>query len=179
MKLFRWKSRKYPIKYDEYGLSARQQAFSLFRQGYRPAQIDKQEMVPVSLKTLFRYFEDWKRGKHLISYPILRKLMREDPEITKEVITLLSGNLEMSIEEVVLRMQRPWGLLQLMKGEWPNYKLKRTQRAIENRLEAALRLVLFVEQVGGKKPEMVKELVERLITAPVSGDDGMESKITS
>ena len=52
------KSRKYPIITDESGRSARRQAFDLFREGYRPSRILKEDLVPISMKTLLRYFED-------------------------------------------------------------------------------------------------------------------------
>ena len=58
---FLWrKRRKYPIKRDQYGRSARQHAFVLFDKKYRPAQIFKQGLIPVPIRTLFRYFEGWK-----------------------------------------------------------------------------------------------------------------------
>ena len=91
--------------------------------------------------------------------------MRKHPEVTKRVITLLSENLEIPPEEVAMLMQKPWGLMQLMKGKWPDYRLKRIQGEIEDRLEAALRLVLFAERAGGKKPGKVKEVIGRLISA--------------
>ncbi len=47
MKLLWFKRRDYPIKRDEYGRSARQQAFDLFTEGYRPSQIFKEGLVPV------------------------------------------------------------------------------------------------------------------------------------
>ncbi len=66
MKFLFWKLREYPIKRDEGGCSLRQQAFALFDQKYRPAQIYKQQMVAASQTTLFRYFEDWKKkGAHV------------------------------------------------------------------------------------------------------------------
>ncbi len=54
LKIFH-KPREYPIIRDEYGRSARQQAFALFTEGYRPAQIFKENLVPVPINILFRY----------------------------------------------------------------------------------------------------------------------------
>ena len=55
MRVLWFKRRDYPIKRDEYGRSARQQAFALFTEGYRPAQIFKENLVPVPINILFRY----------------------------------------------------------------------------------------------------------------------------
>jgi len=78
MKPFWRKSRKYPIRRDEEGHSLRQQAFELFTEGNRPAQIFKNNLVPAPINTLFRYFEDWKKQKHRTSRSILKNIMREN-----------------------------------------------------------------------------------------------------
>jgi len=67
------KSRKYPIKYDEYGRASRQQAFALFSEKYRPSQIFRENLIPVPLDTLFRYFEDWKKQRDLEIKPVDRR----------------------------------------------------------------------------------------------------------
>jgi len=128
-------------------------------------------MIPVPIKTLFRYFEDWKKEGYLISYSSMKKNMREHPAFTEKMIATLSKTLEMPVEEVVMRMQKPWGLMQLMKGEWPDYRLERIRSEIENRLEGALRLFLFLEEVSHKKPEKVKEIIQRLIITVVKKDE--------
>ena len=110
MKLFPWKSRKYPIKYDEYGRSARQQAFELFGEGYRPAQICEENLIPVPIKTLFRYFEDWKKQKHRTSLSILKKYMKERPEFSEQYIKMLADYYEVPPEDIIVRMQKPWGI---------------------------------------------------------------------
>ena len=51
--------RKYPIKRNEQGLSARQQCFQLFDQGNLPAGVAPS--VKVSKLTARRYFADWKK----------------------------------------------------------------------------------------------------------------------
>jgi hypothetical protein len=69
----------------------------------------------------------------------------------------------MRLEEVVMRMQRPWGLMQLIKGQWPNAKLSRIRSENENRLDTALRFVLLFEQVNDKKPAEVGNIIQRFI----------------
>ena len=162
---FMWRRdmRKYPIKRDEYGRSGRKQAFALFKDGYRPAQIYKEEMIPVSKTTLFRYYEDWKKKRQLIPYPMLKKHIIRDPEINERTIAKLSKALEIKKEEVVERMQRPWGLMQLLKGEWPNNRLARIQSENEDRLDTALWLGLLFEQANNKKSREVGNIIQRLI----------------
>ena len=107
MKLFLNKSRKYPIKYDEYGQSARRQAFALFDQGYRPAQVFKLKLVSVKLNTLYRYFEDWKKQKHKVNRATFRKYMRENPEFMEKYIKILADYFEVPPEDIIVRLQKP------------------------------------------------------------------------
>jgi hypothetical protein len=151
MRLFR--QRKYATKRDDSGRSARQQAFDLFAEGQRPAQVCKQ--LPMSLRTACRYFEDFKKQHHLVPYATIRKWTRESPEFSDRVITMLTSNLGMPREEVITRMQRPWGLLEAMQGE--------VRTDIEDRLMAALAVVQFADRFGHKKPCLVKETLERLM----------------
>ena len=82
------KSREYPLIRDEYGRSARQQAFELFIGGYRPSQIFKEGLIPVSIKTLLRYFEDWKKQKHRVSRLLIRRIMKMSLGPTYENVRL-------------------------------------------------------------------------------------------
>jgi hypothetical protein len=107
MKLLFWKWRKYPIRRDEEGRSLRQQAFGLFDKGLRPAQVYKQKMLPAKLKTLFRYFEDWKKEGNRLSYQMIRRAMKAVPEFTDDIIRALSKKLKMPIEEVQKRLIKP------------------------------------------------------------------------
>lgn len=58
----RRKGRKYPIKRDSYGRSARQRAFAAFENGKTPAEVAV--MVPISVRTARRYFADWQKLPH-------------------------------------------------------------------------------------------------------------------
>lgn len=163
MKRFPWKSRRYPIIRDEYGRSARQQAFDYFAEGYRPAQIFKQELIPVPIETLFRYYEDWKKQKHRVPYSTLRKYMRKNPEFSEQYITRLAEYFEVPKEKIIRRTQQPWGLMDLSKGELPDIKLERKQSEIEDRLEAALRLINFGDQFYGNSPKIINRLVTEIV----------------
>ncbi len=159
MWLFR--GRKHPIKKDKDGRSARQHSFQAFEQGQRPAQVCK--TIPVSLRTACRYYEDFKKLHHKVPYSMIRKWMRENPEFSDKVIDMLAASLEMSQEEVVARMQKPWGLLQVMKGEWPNYRLERQRTGIEERLLAALQVIQFADRFGHTEPRLVMETLSELM----------------
>lgn len=167
MKLFGWKSRKYPIKRDEYGRSARQQAFVLFGKGYRPSQIDKQEMIPASIKTLFRYYEDWKKLPYNfeLKYLTLKMMRQNDTEFSHKVVQDLAEFLGMSWEEAITRLHKPWALKQLLCGEWPNYRMEKVQSEQERRLKAALELISMHEKLGVTPEEITEALCKLRTTA--------------
>ena len=169
MRFFR--RRKHPIKRDENGRSARQRAFDLFGKGQRPAQVSK--IIPISLRTACRYFEDFKELHHKIPYSTIRKLMKQSPEFSDKVIAILATSLEMDPEEVVARMQKPWSLHQAMLGEWPDYRLDKQRTEIEDRLLAALKVIKFAKIFGQKDPQFVRETLMKIII-----DRGEESPET-
>ena len=69
----------------------------------------------------------------------------------------------MKKEEVIERMQKPWGIMQLIKGKWPDYRLVRIQGENEDRLDTALWFVLLLEQANDKKPAEIRKIIQRLI----------------
>lgn len=135
MSFLLWKRRRYPIKRDDRGRSLRQQAFELFNNKLRPTEIYKQQLMRAKLTTLFRYYEDWKRKGDHVSYRITKKVMKENPDFTQQMIMALSEHLEMPVQEVIRRLQRPWGLKQALRGQWPDNWLKREQSDAEARLQ--------------------------------------------
>ena len=82
--------------------------------------------------------------------------MKEVPDFTEEIIVTFSKKLDMPVEEVVQRMQKPWGLKQSLRGQWPNYRLEKEQSNAESRLRSALELINLVES-GGVPPETILE----------------------
>ena len=159
----RKRSRKYPIKRDEYGRSARQRAFQAFHDGKRPGEVAR--MVGVSPRTVYRYYADWKKLPQNIElhYRIIKTARKSNREFSKETIESLSACLEMSEEEVKERLERPWGLKQLLIGKWPNHRQEREQSEAELRLRAALRFIDFV-QSGGVPPEKILDQLLRMKT---------------
>ncbi|MFC2018668.1 hypothetical protein ACFLU4_01760 [Chloroflexota bacterium] len=163
LKIFH-KSRKYPITRDQYGRSARRQSFDLFTQGYRPAQISKENLVTASMKTLLRYFEDWKKQEHRSPRSILRKLIKNDPEFTHEYVQIIADYLEVPPEDIIARIQKPWGIEQLTIERLPNKKLATLQSTKEARLNAALKLIYFGERLYENSPEQDIRLITEIVT---------------
>ena len=159
MRFLLWKWRRYPIVRDGRGRSLRQQAFVLFDNRLRPSQISKQKILPVKLNTLFRYFEDWKKEGIHASYSITRKVMKENPDFSQQLITTISKHLEMPAEEVAKRLQRPWGLKQALRGKLPDYQLQRAQGNVEARLQGGLRFM----RLAGIFQNSPRELAELLL----------------
>ncbi|MFC2069053.1 hypothetical protein ACFLTP_08645 [Chloroflexota bacterium] len=159
--LLKKRGRKYPIARDEYGQSLRQRAFKLFRVQYRPAQVSK--MLPISMRTACRYFEYWKKMTHKVPFSHIKQLMKKNPELSEYMIGMLAEYYGVPRDLIVLRMQKPWGIRQLLKGEFPKARVERARSEIEQRLEAGLRLVLFADMFQKKKPEVVKEEIGRII----------------
>ena len=89
--------------------------------------------------------------------------MRESPEFSEKVIATLATSLEMSRDEVVAGMQKPWGLMEALKGRWPDYSLERERTEIESRLLAALAILKFVEIFRQKDPQFVRETLMKII----------------
>jgi hypothetical protein len=155
------KRRKYPIKRDEFGDSARRRAFD---EGLRPAQVIRE--VEISLRTACRYFADWKKHRPKLEarYYVFKKLLKSQGELSERTVRMLSEALHMSVEEAVWRLQRPWGLKQLLMGRWPNHVREARQSEAESRLLAALRIVRAIE-LWGLTPERQRRVVERVVKA--------------
>ncbi len=157
------KQREYPIIRDEDGRSARRRAFALFTEGYRPSQVSREGLVPVSMKTLLRYFEDWKKQKHRASRSVFRKIMRGNPGSTEKYVQMLADYFEVPPEDIIIRLQKPWGIEQLTRSELPDLKLARLQSEKEVRLEAALRLIYFAERLYRNPPEQNRRLLQEIV----------------
>ena len=154
------KGRRYPIKRDEQGKTARQRAFRLFDRGYRPTTVAP--MVDVTLATSYTYFRDWKKlPRNLdLEYRLWKKVFRTERGLSPDMLTALADVLGMSAEEVVERLQRPWGLLQLLVGRWPNPRLEQAHSEQERRLAAALRIVVAGERSSLPPEEITAWILE-------------------
>ena len=61
-------------------------------------------------------------------------------------------------------MQKPWGIEQLTRGELPDNKLERLRSEIEERLEGALRLMLFTEKIFRNPPRQIGRFIYEILT---------------
>jgi len=66
----------------------------------------------------------------------------------------------MPVEEVMKRMEKPWGLLQALRGDWPDYGLEREQSDIERRLETALLFLRFAAEFRNSTEQISELLVQ-------------------
>ena len=98
-----------------------------------------------------------------MSRSVLKKYMKEKPEFSEKLITELARHFGVSTEQIILRMQKPWGISQLVKGELPGNKLVRVQNENEERLKAALDLIYFGERVCRNSPEQIKRLLQEIV----------------
>ena len=160
MRFLIWKWRKHPIKRDERKRSLREQSFALFDQKLRPSEIHRKGLVAASLKTLFRYYEDWKKKGGHISYGFARRVLKENPDFNEELIKGLAKKLKMPVEEVIKRMQKPWGLKQALRGEFPDYGLEREQSDVEARLRGGLRFMRIAERFQHSPEELAEILLQ-------------------
>ena len=114
------RKRKHPIKRDDLGRSARQRAFKAFKGGSTPAQVAT--MVPISVRTARRYYADWKKLPQNVEirYRSLRVARKHHSGFSQELAGLLGAKLGMPEAEVAERLERPWGLKQLLMGKWPD-----------------------------------------------------------
>lgn len=154
MPLFR-KHRKNPIRRDQYGRSLRQQAFDCFREGYKPSEIIKQGLVRAKPTTLYRYYSAWKKRDGIPIVKILKQHMSTKPEFNAKVIKMLMNHLDMTEDEVMFRLHKPWGLAQLLHGITPNVDDEYGSEA-EDRLDGALRFINFCEWYHNSPEDMAK-----------------------
>jgi len=153
-------SRKYPIKRDKYGRSARQRAFEAFDHGKRPGEVV--QLVGISPRTAYWYFADWKKLPQNLElhYRMMKAVRKSNGEFSRETIESLATYLEVSAEEVKERLEKPWGLKQLLMGQWPDYRQEREQSEAEFRLCAALHIINLVESRSVPPEKILDQLLK-------------------
>jgi hypothetical protein len=111
------KSRKYPIKRDQEGLSSRAKCFELFEQKKRPTMVA--EELKMKETTVCRYFRDWKRlGPDLKRrYAFAKELLRKDATDRENNVEIFSRMLGIEKEEFETILSRPHGLRQFVTGK--------------------------------------------------------------
>ena len=90
--------------------------------------------------------------------------MKENPEFTEKYVQMIADYFEVPAEEIIIRIKKPWGIEQLTRGKLPDNKLARIQSDMEDRLDAALRLIYFAERLCRNSPEQNKRLLQEIVT---------------
>ena len=165
-KLWR-KGRKYPIKRDEFGRTARRRAFELFDNGKRPAEVAY--LVGIPKRTGFSYFQAWKKlPRNLESkYTVAKKLLNSSPGYREKVVKTICELLGLPEEEVRARFQEPWGLKRFMMDRWSirTAETDTTEQSKEwARFKEALDLIYLMEIL--KVPieiETIKAEIKRML----------------
>jgi hypothetical protein len=116
------------------------------------------------MKTLLRYFEDWKKQKRLIPRSLFRKIMMGSPDSTEKYVQMLADYYEVPPEVIAIQLSKPWGIERLTKGELPYIKLERSRSEAEERLEGALRLVSISENIFRNPPKQINRFMFELMT---------------
>jgi len=167
----RRRRRKYPIKRDESGKTARRRAFELFEHGKMPAQVAL--IVGISVRTARRYFQAWKKlPRNLESkYMVVKKLLNSSPGYREKVVKTTCELLGLPEEEVRARFQEPWGLKRLMMDRW-SIKTAETDTTEQSkewaRFKEALDLIYLMEVL--KVPiETIKAEIKRMWDNAQSG----------
>jgi hypothetical protein len=114
--LGRKKSRKYPIKRNEEGLSLRARCFALFEQGKRPAEIAIE--LKTKEATVFRYYRDWKlQGpKFDTQYAFVKSLFNKTSSERDKNLELFSRACGVSKEQFEAILSTPHGLRRFLTG---------------------------------------------------------------
>jgi len=118
-RLFRIKkSRKYPIRRNERGLSLRARCFELFEQNKRPAAVG--EELKMEETTVCRYFRDWKRldPSFELQYTYVQSLFKKTAPDREKNIELFARACGIPKEQFETILSQPHGLRRFMTGKF-------------------------------------------------------------
>jgi hypothetical protein len=107
------KRRKYPIKRDESGKSARKRCFEMFEDAYTLSEVMAYVNVPKS--TVYKYHQQWLKDPHIEQQLAYLKPMfdKENPNRDKS-INQLALLLDIERQEVERLLASPYGLQRLL-----------------------------------------------------------------
>ncbi len=140
--------RKYPIQRDDVGQSLRQRCFELFRQGKNAREAGV--ILQMKLPTARRYFPQWNGCPPALeaTYKYLRNELKTKRELSPGIIGMFGAALGLPEWEIVNMLSRPHGLKRLIMGELVRQRKRQLFHTQEQRLEAALHLVVDLERTG-------------------------------
>jgi len=132
------KHKRHPIKLDRQGKSLRKRCFEAFDEGRRPAAVAT--ALKMKRSTAFRYYTSWKRiGPRFDKrYLFARNALKNDSGLREDILKQIAKNLEISRDEVLRRLQQPWGLRQLLTQKFPLFFSPEEESEGEYRLRLGL-----------------------------------------
>ena len=161
------KRRRYPIKRDEYGKSARQICFEMFEDEIPMPEISR--TVGIVLSTVYTYHSQWKKDPHVevrLAY-IGRLLNTKNPD-REHNLGLLAQAYGIEKEQIGTILRQPYGLKRLATGKFyfPGH------REQDHRRRVALELACLIsdhlikrggnfEDVGNALGRFMKEYQQR------------------
>ena len=157
-KQFRRDKRKYPIRKDEQGKSARRRCFEFFDDGVKPTEAARK--IGISPKTAFHYHYQWKKlPEHLEDkYLVLKNYLKERPEVRGKIVKLLS--MELGEPEYVIsrRLESPWGIKQLASGKWGAIIKRKKEMENDYRYRVAMTMIDMATTQGVSIEEIAEAL---------------------
>ncbi|NQT71924.1 MAG: hypothetical protein HQ553_04040 [Chloroflexi bacterium] len=154
LRILRPKRRQYPVEFDEQGRSRRRVCFEAFDLGKRPAQVIREYNYKPN--TVYSYWKQWKklhRSWHK-SREHLRLFKKADPDFFHDAALYAGKKLGMSPQEVLVHMDKPYGLLDLVQGKWPLHDTApATNKAIAILYD--IMRIIFLGQFQGDHPRNI------------------------
>lgn len=160
-KFLRKDKRKYPIIKDEWGKSARARSFEAYDTGKRPVEVAR--ILGISPKTAYQYHYQWKKlPKHFEeNYQVLKKRLKENSELREEIVQTISKNLGEPENKIRWWLQSPWGLKQIMSGEWRATQERKREIAEKKRTKTATKLIDMIT-IQGVSMDEIWEALQKL-----------------
>lgn len=134
------RSRRFPIKRDEAGLSLRARCFKLFEQGKRPVGVAGE--LKMEKTTVYRYFRDWKRfGPNFERrYAYVQSLFSKTAHDRDNNIELFARVCRISKEEFETILSQPHGLRRFLSGKF-NFPINAD---VDHKRHVALELAVLI-----------------------------------
>jgi transposase len=148
-RFWRKKRRKYPVKLDEKGKSARSRCFEMFIDNTPLSEIAK--IVGVKIGTVRRYHQQWKKNPNFErQHAFIKELLKKTAPDRERTIELFARAWGITKEQLEAILEQPHGLRRLMTGKFyfPGHADADHKRYVA--LELALLISDHLTKNGGK-----------------------------
>jgi hypothetical protein len=144
----RKKGRRYPVKRDEAGKSARQRCFEMFEDRLPAPEIA--EATGVTIGTVNKYHQQWKKQPELEKqHAYFRELLKKKAPAHERNIDLVARLCGVPREELETMLQKPHGLKRMMMGKF----YRPVQAEADHKRHRALEMAMLISDhlvKGGK-----------------------------